>query len=173
MGGPAKQTGLVGMKMKCGSLVAAVIGFSLTACSQEAAVPEETAFDASAQQQSASTLAYPDLTLSVLPSTELIIERVESLMVTRPDEQTDSVIILASGLVPSRGWSRPRLVPADPDETTDAVNFHFVATSPAREMPESDPQPIEAQLEMPAFPSEVKMVRIISTTNELTTILDN
>ena len=155
------------------SSVFAAIGFCLAACGQEAPLPAEPLLESAALHEEEPTPASANLPVQVPPSSEVIIERIESLMISRPSEQPGTLIILASGLVGSRGWSRPRLVPADPDEATDTVSLNFVATSPEQEMRMSDPQALEARLEMPLFPSEVEVVRIVGATNELTAFVGN
>lgn len=106
-------------------------------------------------------------------ATEVNIDRVESMMITRPDETPEALVIFVSGLVESNGWSDPRLVPLDPDEAGGTRSFSFVATSPDREMQRNASQPIEVRLEIESFPPEVETIRIISATNELTAFVGN
>ena len=170
---PIGERSVIGMAKRRVSLAFGTIGIFLAACSQEAPPPADPLLDSTALQEDVPTPASPNLQVPVPPSSEVTIERIESLMISRPSEQPGTVIILASGLVGSGGWSRPRLVPADPDETTDIVSLNFVATSPGQEMRMSEPQPVEARLEMSAFPSAVEMVRIVGATNELTAFVGN
>lgn len=145
----------------------------MAACSQEAPLPAEPLPQPTALQEDAPTPAPAILPVQIPPSSEVIIERIESVMVSRPSEQPEALVVHASGLVGSRGWSRPRLVPADPEEASDMVSLHFVATSPEQETRVSEPQPLEARLEMPTLPSEVKSIRIVGVTNELSTFVGN
>jgi len=93
-------------------------------------------------------------------------------MVSLPTELPGATVILASGLVDSRGWSGPRLVPVGANEAGDTMSLSFVATSPEREMP-GEPQPIEALIEFPALAPGIKTVRVIGATNELTARVSN
>jgi hypothetical protein len=162
------------MEKKRVSPACAAIAFFLAACGQEAPAPAEPSPESTAQREDTPTPAEADLPVRVLPSSEVFIERIESLMISRPSDQPGALMILASGLVGSRGWTRPRLVPAGSDQATGAVSLYFVATSPPeQEIDESEPQPVEARLEMPAFPSEIDMVRVVGATNELTALVGN
>ncbi len=155
------------------ALAITALGFFLAACSQETPVAVEQDDEVSAPQAEVPTEIAPDPPEQAPPSTEVAVERVEGLMVSQPSDQPETVVIFASGIVGSDGWTEPRLIPLNPDETSGTRSFGFVATSPDREMPSRVPQPIEARLELEMFPPEVEMVRIVSATNELTAFVGN
>ena len=170
----------LGMRKRRLNLELAVIGVFLVACSQEEApIPQE----APTADEQVIGLGAPQLAVpapaELIPaqdiprSTEVPIERVEGLMVSQPADQPEMVVIFASGIANSDGWTEPRLVPIDPNEMGETRSFNFVATSPAREMASNVPRPVEARLELDAFPPEVAMVRIVSVTNELTAFVGN
>ena len=163
------------MGMENGQLTLAIIalGFFLAACSQETPVAVEQGTEVSAPQIEVPTESAPDPPEQVPPSTEVAIERVEDFMVSQPSGQPEAVVIFASGIVVSDGWTEPRLIPLNPDDASATRSFGFVATSPDREIPSRVPQTIEARLELEMFPPEVEMVRIVSATNELTAFVGN
>lgn len=140
----------------------------LAACTQEPPPPTEPVVETATSVQGATEAEAPVLPDSVPPSTEVNIERIEGIMLSRSTDQPGTIVIYASGLVSSRGWTNPRLVPAGEDEANDTLSLSFVATSPDRETPPSDPQPVEALIEVSALAPEVESVRIIGATNELT-----
>ncbi len=90
-------------------------------------------------------------------------------MVSQSAERPGLVVIHASGLVSSRGWSSPRLVPIEPNEATDTLSLNFVATSPRRDTPRGEPQPIEALIEISDLAPEIQLLRVFGVSNELTT----
>jgi hypothetical protein len=150
------------------NLAFAVAGLWLSACTGEAPLPTEPVVEPPASVQDASDTEFPVLPTPTPPATEVSVQRVEGLMVLPSDDQPGAIIIYASGLVSSRGWSDPRLVPAETGEADDTFSLSFVATSPEREAPLGDPQPIEALIEVSELAPGVETVRIVGATNELT-----
>ena len=150
--------------MKCGN--AKVIGayalvLSLAACGrggeeQDAAAPPPPPPPAAA--------APPPLA----PNTELTVRTVESVVVTRPMEAPESVIIQVTGTVPSSGWTDAKLVPIDGSDAS-VRSFTFVATSPAQ--PQGGTEAIEAQLQIEDMPTDVGSIRVVAATNEVSAFL--
>lgn len=102
------------------------------------------------------------------PSTETSVNTVESVMVTRPQDAPASVSISASGTVLSSGWTGAKLVPLDDTNgDTSIKSFTFVATSPATPQPNASMQAIDVQLQINSLPADVKAIRIVSATNEV------
>jgi hypothetical protein len=126
--------------------------------------------DAPAPQEVAEAPAAPAAAPAVAPSTEVAVRTVESVMVTRPQDAPDSVVIQVSGTVPSTGWSDPKLVPAD-DSDPASRSFNFVATSPATPDADDVMEAVEAHLQLDTLPAEVKTIRIVSSTNAVSAFL--
>lgn len=145
----------------------------LAACSQEAPVPAEpTAEDAVGVpvQMAVEDAAQP----SVAPdATEMPIQRVDSLMISRLNDRDESVLILAAGSVNSDGWTDVHLAPVASEDDETTRSFQFLATSPEASPTNPNPQRVEARLELPDLPPEVEMVRVIAETNELTAFVGN
>ncbi len=79
-----------------------------------------------------------------------------------------AIIIRVSGTALSPGWTDAKLAEA-PDVGGDNTirTYNFVATSPP--MPEANrsAQPIEAEIRVDSLPADVKTIRIVSGTNEV------
>jgi hypothetical protein len=104
----------------------------------------------------------------------MAVNTVESVMVTRPRDAPASVSIMASGTVLSQGWTDAKLLPLDDTNgDTSIKSFTFVATSPATPVAGSSLQPIEAQLQIDSLPADVKAIRIVSATNEVSATVGN
>ena len=100
--------------------------------------------------------------------TELQVERVSSVILSRPPDAPDSIIVRVSGMVSSAGWTEPKLTPLDESLTNSSIRIYsFVATSP--EMPEetSVEAPVETELQVDGLPPEVKTIRVVSATNAI------
>src|SRR3954467_8892245 len=106
----------------------------------------------------------------VAPATELAVGTVESVMVTRPQDAPQSVIIRASGTVPSSGWTDAKLVAMD-DKDPAVRSFRFVAVSPADGKLAGGTEAIEAELQFDTMPPEVATIRIVAGTNEVSAFL--
>ncbi len=108
----------------------------------------------------------------VAPSTELTVKTVESVMVTRPQDAPDTVVIQASGTVPSGGWTEPKLVPVESEDPT-VRSFNFVATSPADAAGGAATEPVQARLHLDTLPEDVTAIRIVSSTNAVQAFLSS
>jgi len=142
-------------------LALAVLSIALAACGQEPAPAE--------------AVAEPEIPLAaettVPTHTELPVTRIDSVMISRPDNAPGSVVIQVAGSVGSVGWTDAKLVPAETEPTPTMRSFHFVATSPDLIDANAAPQPIEVRTEFDAFPTDVQTVRILSATNEVMAIV--
>jgi len=80
------------------------------------------------------------------PATELPVNSVDSVMLSRPQDEPMAIIIHVSGTAVSAGWTGAKLA-EEPDGGADnsVKTYKFVATSP--DMPGEDrtAQPIEAE----------------------------
>ena len=115
-----------------------------------------------------SAPAPPAAPAPIPASTELPVNTVDSVMLSRPQDDPMTIVIRVAGTVPSGGWINAKLA-EDPDSSGDATvkTYKFVATSP--EMPEESraPQQIEAEIRIAAVPADVKTIRIVSAMNEI------
>ena len=103
------------------------------------------------------------------PTTELPVNSVDSVMLSRPQDEPMSIIIHVSGTALSPGWTDAKLA-EEPDGGADATikTYKFVATSP--EMPDDanrTAQPIEAEIRVDSLSPDIKTIRIVSGTNEV------
>ena len=89
-------------------------------------------------------------------------------MLSRPQDEPAAIVIHVSGTAVSSGWTAPKLA-EEPESGADASikTYRFVATSP--EMPDENrsPQPMEAEIRIEMMSPDVKSIRIVSATNEI------
>ncbi len=102
------------------------------------------------------------------PATELPVNSVDSVMLSRPQDEPMAIIIHVSGTAVSAGWTGAKLV-EEPDGGADnsVKTYKFVATSP--DMPDANrtAEPIEAEIRVEALSPDIKTIRIVSSTNEV------
>src|SRR5882762_947611 len=128
-------------------LLIATLTLALAACNRQQAQTssptqaESTASAAPDQRDAApAPAAVANQPAPIPPSTELQVDRVTSVMLSRPPNAPDSIIIHAAGTVASPGWSDVKLAPIeDPNAVPTIKAFSFVATSP--EMPDEKRAP--------------------------------
>jgi hypothetical protein len=79
-----------------------------------------------------------------------------------------ALVIHVSGSAVSTGWTDAKLV-EDTDKADDASikTFRLVATSPAMPDENRNPQAMEAEIRVESLPPEVKSIRIVSATNDI------
>lgn len=102
------------------------------------------------------------------PGTEVPLASLNSVMLNRPQDAPESLIIDVAGAAPSAGWTNPRLV-EDTDTNSDpsVKTYKFVATSPQGEEQDHTQQTVEAELRVDSLPAEVKSIRVTSASNEI------
>ena len=108
---------------------------------------------------------YPVTTdLSPTKAEERAVASVNTVSLQHPS--TDALIIDVSGLVPSAGWTNPRLVPVDDEkERSDTKTYRFVATPP--DSPKGNlALAINARVEVDNIPPNLKFVRIVTAENQ-------
>jgi|KBSSwiStaDraftv2_1062776.scaffolds.fasta_scaffold1090112_1 glucose/arabinose dehydrogenase len=101
------------------------------------------------------------------PATELPLNTVDSVMLSRPQDEPASIVIHVSGTALTPGWTDAKLT-EEPEGTDASVKtYRFVATSP--EMPDEKrtPQSMEAEVRIDMLSPDVKAIRIVSATNEV------
>jgi hypothetical protein len=89
-------------------------------------------------------------------------------MLSRPQDAPMAIIIHVSGTALSPGWTEAKLA-EEPDGGADnsVKTYKFIATSP--EMPDASgtAQPIEAEIRVDSLAPDIKTIRIVSSTNEV------
>lgn len=103
------------------------------------------------------------------PSTELPVTSVDSVMLSRPLDAPNAMIIRVLGTAASTGWSLPKLAPmAEGGSDASIVSYQFVATSPeASDDTNTAAELIETELRVDSLLPEVTTIRIVSATNEV------
>jgi hypothetical protein len=149
----------------------AVLVLALAGCDQNTVETQapDTAPAPVAEAEPAVPLAEP-VPAAIPPLTELPVNSVDSVMLSRPQDAPSAMIIRVLGTAASNGWSLPKLEPMV-EEGSDAaiVSYKFVATSPeaASDDPNPAPEQIETELLVDSLPPEVMTIRIVSATNEV------
>ena len=101
------------------------------------------------------------------PGTEQPVASINSVTLNRPQDSPGSLIIDVTGTTPSSGWTNPHL--AEDTEASDPSvrTYKFVATSPQTETSEQAPEMIDAELRVDSVPAQVKSIRVLSASNEI------
>jgi hypothetical protein len=149
-------------------LFAAMLTLALVACNRQPAQNQtQTEAPASAQQGAAPAPAQAaNQPAPIPPLTELQVQRVDSVMLSRPLNAPDSIIIRVAGTVVSAGWTEPKLSPLEDPNGPPAIRvFSFVATSPPMPDDARAAAAVETELRVDALPPEVRTIRVVSATN--------
>mgnify|MGYP001400241887 CR=1 FL=1 len=148
-------------------LAVAAVSIALTGCNRNPAqnppAPESAPPAATAPAPSPPPAAAP-----IPASTELPLQSVDSVMLSRPSDAPMALVIHVSGTAISPGWSDAKLV-EDSDNAGDASikTYKLVATSPAMPDENRTAQAMEAEFRVETLAPEVKAIRIVSATNEI------
>ena len=130
--------------------------------------PAQTPASPEAPAATAPAAPQPSAPPPIPPATELPVNSVDSVMLSRPQDEPMAIIIHVSGTAVSAGWTNAKLA-EEPDGGADnsVKTYKFVATSP--EMPDENrtAQPIEAEIRVDSLSPDVKTIRIVSGTNEV------
>lgn len=106
---------------------------------------------------------------SIPPGTETAVNSVDSVSLNRPADAPEAIIIHVSGMTSSMGWTDPKLAQVTEEGSDPSIAvFRFVATSPQNPDAGRVAQPVEAELRVASLPPEVKTIRIVSASNEVT-----
>ena len=94
---------------------------------------------------------------------------VDSVMLSRPADAPNAMIIRVLGTTASAGWSLPKLEPmADGSSDASIVSYQLVATSPeAVDDANTAPEQIVTELRVDSLPPDVTTIRIVAATNEV------
>src|SRR5262245_42975490 len=135
------------MKFARTGIFVVALAFVLVACNRS---PSETQSQESAPTAPVETATLPPPPAGpppIPPSTELPIGPVDSVMLSRPQDAPESMIIRVLGTAPSAGWTEPKLEPmADTSGDTSVKSYQFVATSPETAGTGTATQPLETEL---------------------------
>ena len=130
--------------------------------------PAQTPAAPQAPTATAPAAPQPPPPAPIPPTTELPVNSVDSVMLSRPQDEPMAIIIHVSGTALSPGWTDAKLA-EEPDGGADNTvkTYKFVATSP--EMPDASrtAQPIEAEIRVDSLSPDIKTIRIVSSTNEV------
>jgi hypothetical protein len=148
-------------------VLALAVVLALTGCNRN----PQTNAPAPEQQPAATAPApapQPAAPPPIPPATELPLNTVDSVMLTRPQDAPTAIIIRVSGSALTPGWTDVKLV--EDTEVADAAGvktYKLVATSPEMPGENRTPQTLEAELRVDALPEDVMTIRIVSATNEI------
>jgi hypothetical protein len=112
----------------------------------------------------------PEPSAPIPLATELPVNAVDSVMLSRPDDAPSGLIIRVLGTAASGGWSLPKLEPVEDEASTDAsiMSYQFVATSPeSTGDTNTAAEQIVVELRVESLPPDVMAIRIVSATNEI------
>lgn len=102
-------------------------------------------------------------------ATELPVNTIDSVMLSRPQDAPSAMIIRVLGTAASGGWTLPKLEPmADNGSDAPIMSYQFVATSPeASDDTNTAAEQVVAELRVDSLPPDVTTIRIVSATNEV------
>jgi hypothetical protein len=148
-----------------------VLALALAGCNQNTAetkAPEAAPPPVAVAEPPAPPPA-PEAPAPIPPSTEVAVNSVDSVMLSRPTDAPNAMIIRVLGTAASGGWSLPKLEPmAEGGSDASIVSYQFVATSPeATDDAHTAAEQIVTELRIDALPPEVTTIRIVSATNEV------
>jgi hypothetical protein len=155
-------------------VVLAALGLALASCNQNPQPSQKQSADTQPQANTvasntqAPAPAVPAQPAPIPPSTELPLNSVDSVMLSRPADAPAAVVVRVSGTAPTTGWTEPKLTPVpDAGSDTSTMSYQFVATSPKGPEERRVSSPMQAELRIDALSPEVKTIRIVSATNEV------
>jgi len=150
-------------------LIAAMLTLVIAACNRNSADTTQTQTETTgsipppASPPAAEAQSTP---APIPPSTEVQVDKLTSVILSRPPDAPASIIIRVAGSVISGGWTEPKLTPVDEPAAAPNIRiFSFVATSPAKPDDARTPSTVETELRLDMLPAEVKTIRVVSATN--------
>jgi hypothetical protein len=150
-------------------VVATMLALAIAGCNRNSADNTQSQTEATGSIQPAAPpppAETANTPAPIPPSTEVQVDKVTSVMLSRPPKAPDSIIIRAAGAVVSAGWTEAKLVPVeDPNAAPNIRIFSFVATSPAMPDDARAIETVEVELTVDMVPAEVKTIRVVSATN--------
>jgi hypothetical protein len=88
-------------------------------------------------------------------------------MLSRPSDAPAAIVIVISGTAISPGWTDAKLAEEPDNGDASVKTYKFVATSPAMPDENRTAEPVEAEVRIESLAPEVKTIRIVSATNEI------
>jgi hypothetical protein len=153
-------------------LSVAVLVLALAGCNQNTAetqAPDTAPAPVAQSEPAPAALPAEPAPVVVPPLTELPVNSVDSVMLSRPEDAPSAMIIRVLGTAASNGWSLPKLEPMiEEGSEASTVSYKFVATSPeASDDLNTAAEQIETEFRVDALPAGVTTIRIVSATNEV------
>jgi hypothetical protein len=150
----------------------AMLALVLAACDQnttETEAPEPPPAPVAQTEPPAPPPPAVEAPAPIPPSTEVPVNSVDSVMLSRPDDAPNAMIIRVLGTTASGGWTLPRLEPmAEEGPDASVISYQFVATSPeAPEEANTAGERIEMEARIDSLPADVTTIRIVAANNEV------
>ena len=158
-------------RMRPGLAGVFALALALTGCNQNSA-ETETSESPPAPVASAEPQAPPppavEAPAPIPPSTEVQVNSIDSVMLSRPQDAPNAMIIRVLGTTVSGGWSLPKLEPMDAGTDASILSYQLVATSPeATDDTNTAPAQVEAELRVDSLPADVTTIRVVAATNDV------
>ena len=151
--------------------VVVVLALALSGCNQNTAETETTEAPPPVASVEPPPTPPPaaEAPAPIPPNTEVQVNSVDSVMLSRPQDAPNAMIIRVLGTTASGGWSTPKLEPmADAGTDASTMSYQLVATSPeAVDDANTAAAQVEAELRVDALPADVTTIRIVAATNEV------
>jgi hypothetical protein len=149
-----------------------VLAIAIAGCNQETAetqAPPEAPPATVATAEPVAPPTAPAAPAPIPPATETQVNSVDSVMLSRPTDAPNAMIIRVLGTTASSGWTLPKLEPmAEGGSDASIMSYQFVATSPeATDDGNTAPEQVLTELRVDLLPPEVTTIRIVSATNEV------
>ena len=149
-----------------------VLALAIAGCNQnteESKAPEAPPAAPVATAEPPAAPPPPAAPAPIPPSTEVQANSVDSVMLSRPADAPNAMVIRVLGTTASAGWSSPKLEPmADGSGDASIMSYQLLATSPeAVDDANTAPEQIVTELRVEALPPDVTTIRIVSATNEV------
>ena len=145
-------------------LLSAVL--TVASCNRSAETPAPAPEQAATPAEAPAAPQLPS-TPPIPAATELPLNTVDSVMLTRPQDTPTAVIIRVSGSAISPGWTGVKLVEDAQNTAAGVASYKLVATSPAMPDANRTPEVLETELRIDALPATVTTIRIVAATNEI------
>lgn len=147
-------------------VLSVVLAIALSGCNRDSAQQTQPAPAPAPAVAAAPPLPPPPPPIPA--STELALNSVDSVTLSRPADSATALVIHVSGSAVSSGWTDAKLT-EDMEKTDEAAvkTYKLVATSPAMPDENRTPQAMEAEIRVESLPPEVTTIRIVSATNDI------
>jgi hypothetical protein len=148
-----------------------VLALAVAGCNQNTAetkAPEEQAPAPVATAEPPEPPPPPAAPAPIPPSTETQVNTIDSVMLSRPADAPNAMIIRVLGTTASAGWTLPKLEPMEGNSDASIVSYQLLATSPeAADDGNTAPEQIVTELRVDALPPDVTTIRVVAAMNEV------